>query len=168
MKSLVVYFSRVGENSVGGTVETITKGFTEIVAEKIAAYTDGELYELFPEVPYPSKYDECVKRAREEAASNATVPFKNPKENLDGYDVIYVGFPNWYRSFPRIVATFLRKYNFLGKTIKPFCTNEEGAFGIGELELRSIVKGAVIKNGYAVRGHDAENCDESLKKWLGL
>jgi len=168
MKSLIVYFSRTGENSVGGNLEYISKGFTEIVAEKIAKYTEGELFKLEPEEPYPAKYEECVARARKENAANSEVPFRNAKENLDGYDVIYIGFPNWYRSYPRIVATFLRKYNFVGKTIKPFCTNEEGAFGIGELELRGSVKGAILKSGFACRGHDADNCDEALKKWLGL
>lgn len=168
MKTLIVYFSRVGENMVHGEIEIIKKGFTEIVAEKIAQYTGGELYPLIPEDPYPANYEECVRRARNEDAVNTAVEFKNPKENLDEYDTIYVGFPNWYRSYPRIVATFLRKYDFVGKTVLPFCTNEEGAFGIGELELRAQVKGAIIKSGYACRGHDAENCDDSLKKWLGL
>lgn len=168
MKKLVVYFSRIGENMVQGEIEIIKKGFTEIVAEKISQYTGAELYPLIPETPYPTNYDECVKRARAEDAANADVPFKNPKDNIDEYDTIYLGFPNWYRSYPRIVATFLRKYNFVGKTVMPFCTNEEGAFGIGELELRSQLKGALVKSGYATRGHDAENCDDSLKKWLGL
>lgn len=166
MKTLVVYFSRTGENSVRGEIEYINKGFTEIVAEKIANYTGGELYKLDPVNPYPVSYQECVLRARREEADNSSVAFKDPKENLDEYDVIYVGFPNWYRSYPRIVATFLRRYSFLGKVIKPFCTNEEGAFGIGELELKGTVKGAIIKDGFAVRGHDAEKCDEQLKKWI--
>ena len=167
MKSLIVYFSRTGENSVEGAIENIEKGFTEIVAEKIAQYTGGELYKLEPLEPYPVNYELCVKRAVEEHQNNKDVEFKNPKDNLDDYDVIYLGFPNWYRSYPRIVATFLRRYNFVGKKIRPFCTNEEGAFGIGEFELRSTVKGAIICPGYAVRGHDAEKCDESLKNWLG-
>ena len=163
MKTLVAYFSRAGENSVRGEIEIIEKGFTKIVAEKIAALTGGELYELQPEVPYPYNYEECVKRA----SSEGFVPYLNKKENLDDYDVVFIGFPNWWRSYPRIVATFLKDYSFVGKTIIPFCTNEEGAFGIGELELRSAVKGAIIKSGFACRGHDAENSDEALKVWLG-
>ena len=166
MKSLVVYFSRTGENSVGGKIEIINKGYTEIVAEKIAMYTGSEIYKLDPVDPYPTDYAECVQRARKEDMVNAKVEFKNPKENLDDYDVIYLGFPNWYRSYPRVVATFLSKYSFVGKTIRPFCTNEEGAFGIGELELRSAVKGAIIKSGYACRGYDASKCDETLLAWI--
>lgn len=162
MKTLIVYFSRTGENSVNGQIEIIKKGYTEIVAEKIAKLTGGELYKLEPEVPYPFDYMECVKRAKDEGR----VPFLNPKENLDEYDTIFVGFPNWYRSYPRIVATFLSKYSFVGKTVIPFCTNEEGAFGIGESELKASVKGAIIKPGFATRGYTAETCDKELSEWL--
>ena len=60
MKALVVYFSRVGENSVNGEMEVIKKGFTEIVAEKIAKKTGAVLFKLEPEIPYPFSYEECV------------------------------------------------------------------------------------------------------------
>ena len=166
MKSLVVYFSRTGENSVRGEIEVVSKGYTEIVAEKIAQYTGGELYKLVPVEPYPDNYEECVKRVREEQETNKEVPFLNPKDNIDEYDIIYLGFPNWYRSYPRIVATFLKRYSFVGKTIRPFCTNEEGAFGMGELELRGSAKGAIIKAGFATRGVRAPECDEELLRWL--
>ena len=162
MKTLIVYFSRTGENSVNGKIEIIKKGYTEIVAEKIAKYTGGELYKLEPEVPYPFDYMECVKRAQDEGR----VPFLNPKENLDDYDTIFVGFPNWYRSYPRIIATFLKSYDFSGKTIKPFCTNEEGAFGIGELELRATLKDANVKEGFAVKGSEVDDCDLALSAWV--
>ena len=97
MKKLVVYFSRTGENSVNGEMEYISKGFTEIVAEKIAKLVDGELFKLLPVDPYPANYEECVARSRREDQENAKVPFQNPKENLDEYDVIYLGFPCWWR-----------------------------------------------------------------------
>ena len=76
MKKLVVYFSRVGENSVNGRVETIVKGFTEIVAEKIAKEVSGELYKLEPVNPYPTNYDECVLRSRREDQSGERVEYK--------------------------------------------------------------------------------------------
>ena len=66
MKSLVVYFSRAGENSVNGKIEVIEKGYTEIVAKKISKKTDSHIFKLEPVVPYPFSYEECVKRARDE------------------------------------------------------------------------------------------------------
>lgn len=166
MKKLVVYFSRVGENSVDGQIEVVTKGYTEIVAEKIASKTGADLFKLVPEVPYPENYEECVSRARHESHENAKVPFLNKMDSIDDYDTVFVGFPNWYRSYPRIVATFLASYSFIGKKVIPFCTNEEGAFGIGELELKSAVKGALIKPGFACKGYDAPSCDLKLDEWL--
>ena len=70
MKTLIVYFSRTGENSVNGEMEYISKGFTEILAEKIAKETGGELYKLMPVEPYPANYEECVKRSRREDETN--------------------------------------------------------------------------------------------------
>ena len=162
MKKLVVYFSRTGENSVNGQIEVIEKGYTEVLAEKIAKFTDADIWKLEPEEPYPFSYSECVKRANEEG----WVKYYNKIENLDGYDVIFLGFPNWYRTYPRIIATFIRDHNFIGKIVVPFCTNEEGAMGFAESELKSSAKGAIIKTGFAMRGYDVDNADEALKAWL--
>ena len=162
MNKLIVYFSRVGENSVNGEIEVIEKGYTEIVAEKIAKYTEAELWKLEPEEPYPFDYNECVKRANNEG----WVKYLNKKESLDEYDVIFLGFPNWWRTYPRIIATFIKDHSFFGKVVVPFCTNEEGAMGFAESELKSSAKGAIIKTGFAIKGVDAEKCDEALKAWL--
>ena len=108
MKKLVVYFSRVGENSVNGRVETIVKGFTEIVAEKIAKEVGGELYKLEPVNPYPTNYDECVLRSRREDQSGERVEYVKRLENLDEDDVIYLGYPCWWRTLVRKVRWRLR------------------------------------------------------------
>lgn len=162
MKSLVVYFSRTGENSINGKIEIIEKGFTEILAQKIAKKTDSHIFKLEPVEPYPYSYSECVKRAQNEGF----VEYLHPEFKVDDYDVIFLGFPNWWRSYPRIVATFIKNNNWVGKTIIPFCTNEEGAFGMAEIELQGAVKGAIIKYGFAERGFAVNDCDEKLDNWL--
>ena len=167
MKKLVVYFSRTGENSVNGELEYISKGFTEIIAEKIAKLENAEVFKLLPVEPYPANYEECVARSRREDQENLKVPFQNPMDNLDEYDTIYLGFPCWWRTYPRVVATFLSSYSFIGKTIYPFATNEEGALGLAELELKGAAKGAIIKNGFACKGSEVNNIDDKLAKWLG-
>ena len=166
MKKLIVYFSRTGENSVNGDLEYISKGFTEIIAEKIAKQTGAELFKLLPLEPYPASYEECVARSRKEDQENLKVPYLNPKDNLDDYDVIYLGFPCWWRTYPRIIATFLSQYSFVGKTIYPFATNEEGALGLAELELKGAAKGAIIKNGFACKGSEVNDIDAKLEAWL--
>ena len=168
MKSLVVYFSRDGYNSIDGKVEYITKGKTHILAERIAALSGSDIYRLIPEIEYPMDYEECLKRAKIENDRNIHPGLSNPLYSLNEYDLIYLGFPNWYRSYPRLIATFIDLHDLKGKTIKPFCTNEEGAFGIGELELRSALKQkeAILKDGLAVKGSEVENSDDKILRWL--
>ena len=86
--------------------------------------------------PYPQDDEECDKRAKEESQTNSKPEINGAIPSLEEYELIYLGFPNWYRSFPRIIGTFLDSVDLKGKIVKPFCTNEEGGFGIGELELK--------------------------------
>lgn len=166
MSILIAYFSKDGGNSVDGVTQNLEKGNTEIVAEKIARLTGGELYPLIPVEPYSSNYMVTTARAKKEAEEGAFPAIANLKKSIAEYDVIYLGFPNWYRSYPRIIATFLKSFDFTGKVVKPFCTNEEGAFGIGELELRATLKNAVLKEGFAVKGSEANECDLALSAWV--
>ena len=110
MSILIAYFSKDGGNSVDGVTQNLVKGNTEIVAEKIARLTGGELYPLIPVEPYSSNYIVTTARAKKEAEEGAFPAIANLKPSLDEYDVIYLGFPNWYRSYPRIIATFLKSY----------------------------------------------------------
>ena len=160
MKSIVVYFSRDGKAAV------LSKSKTEVLAEKIKEYTGSDIYKIIPMEPYPQDDEECDRRAKEESQTNAKPEINGALPDVSGYEIIYLGFPNWYRSFPRIIGTFLDAVDLKGKVVKPFCTNEEGGFGIGELELRGRTKGATLKNGFSCRAEDVDSCDERLKAWL--
>lgn len=161
MKSLVVYFSRDGKAAaVSG------KSKTQILAEKVQEFTGSDIYKIVPVEPYSQDDMECDRRAKEESQTNAKPAINGALPDVSGYELIYLGFPNWYRSFPRIIGTFLDSVNLKGKIIKPFCTNEEGGFGIGELELKGRAKGATLKNGFSCKSEDVLGCDERLKAWL--
>ena len=160
MKSIVVYFSRDGKAAV------LSKSKTEVLAEKIKEYTGSDIYKIIPMEPYPQDDEECDRRAKEESQTNAKPEINGALPDLSGYELVYLGFPNWYRSFPRIIGTFLDSVDLKGKIVKPFCTNEEGGFGIGELELRGRAKGSTLKNGFSCRAEDVDSCDERLKAWL--
>lgn len=170
MKNLVVYFSRVGETLVDGSVKYVAKGYTEILAEKIAGMIECDVFKLELEEPFSEYYAQCDKRAKEEYENNTYPALKSLPSSVKDYDVIYIGFPIYYRSYPRVIAEFLRHFDFQGKTIKPFCTNEEGSFGTAELELRFLLKGSNLKPGFSVRGKDAEKVEEGglLARWLEL
>ena len=119
-KTLVIYFSATGN----------TKG----VAEKIAAATNGDLYEIIPAEPYVKadldyNNDNC--RATKEQRNKSVRPeIANNTVNLDGFDTIYIGYPIWWGEEPRIMDTFVEAHSFEGKTVIPFCTS--GSSGIGQ------------------------------------
>lgn len=167
MKTLIAYFSHTGENIEDNMVQIYEKGNTEVVAEKIQALTGADLYKIEEAVAYPYSYHECSMRARREYEYNE-IPELKDKVGLDmnQYDTIYLGFPIWYRSYPRTISAFLAKYDFSGKTIKPFCTNDEGFFGISLLELQSALNNANVKEGIAIRGCMVNSSDERIKKFV--
>ena len=162
MGSLVAYFSYEVQNST-------KKGNTMVVAEKIAAITGADIMRIEPKEKYPSDYDECCARAKNEINDNLRPAIVNHLESLDAYDTIYIGFPIWYRSYPRVIGTFIDSLDFTGKTVRPFCTNEEGAFGIAAMELEALIKrrGGELENGLANKGPEATTCDEAIKRWVG-
>ncbi|MBO4358679.1 MAG: hypothetical protein J5796_02640 [Erysipelotrichaceae bacterium] len=167
MKTLIAYFSHIGENLQDNEVVELTKGNTEVVAEKIAELTGGDLYKIEEDDPYPLKYTDCVNRAKKEDEFNVHPDLKpGMKLNMDEYDTVYIGFPIWYRAYPRIVATFLDTYDFSGKRIKPFCTNDEGTFGIALLEMQGVLKGAEICDGLAIRGVDVYDAEERIRGFV--
>lgn len=167
MSTLIAYFSHTGENVANNEVVVLEKGNTEVVAEKIHSIVGGDLYKIEEADPYPFKYRECNSRAKREDENSERPEIKDKVGlDMDKYDIIYLGFPIWYRSFPRIIATFLEKYDLTNKTIIPFCTNDEEYFGISLLELESVAKGATVKEGLVVRGVNVLNSDDAIKNFL--
>lgn len=167
MKTLIAYFSHVGENVANNEVVVLKKGNTEKVAEKIHDLIGGDLYKIEEADSYPYSYRECNMRAKREDEYNDHPALKD-KIGLDmsQYDTIYLGFPIWYRTFPRIISTFIDQYDLKGKTIIPFCTNDEGFFGISMLELKARLKDSNVIDGIAIRGVDIDSSDEIIKNFV--
>lgn len=93
-KILIVYYSRKGENYWNGSIKTLEKGNTEIVAEMIGKLTGGQLFEVDTVKTYPADYYACIDEAKEELRSGARPEVKAYAENMDEYDTIFVGYPN--------------------------------------------------------------------------
>lgn len=149
---LVAYFSRSGN--------------TEIVAQAIQEHTGGDLFEIVPEEPYPEDYDETVERFRRERDEDARPAIASSVEDMDAYDVIFVGYPNWGSDMPHVVRTFLEQYDFAGKTVIPFCTNGGGGFGNSVNTLESLCPDSEIMDGYQVSGSSAANRLDEVTEWL--
>ena len=163
MKVLVAYFSHSGMNYVDGKIVPLSVGNTETIAKKIAALTDGTLFEIRTEDPYPYDYKECVKVAVNELKANAR-PALAADIDIAPYDVIVLGYPNWCGTMPMPVKTFLCGADFSQKIILPFCSNEGSGMGVSEKDLAELCPNSVIKSGLSVHGKNSD--DASLKKWL--
>lgn len=163
MKTLIVYFSRRGENYAVGNLE---EGNAEHIAKVIQKLTGGDLYEIEPVRTYDKKYMVCIEEAADELKKQARPEFKNHLESIASYDTIYLCYPNWWGTYPRVVASFLESYDFSGKTIKPMCTHEGSGLGNSERELKSTLPNADIRKGLAIKGTSARTSDALIERWV--
>lgn len=160
-KTLVVFFSHTGENYGVGN---ISEGNTHIIAKMIGEATDGTLFEIVPEKEYPhDSYDEVVEIAKQEKEQKARPAIKGDVK-VEDYDVIFIGYPNWWGDMPMPVYTFLEKHDWNGKTIVPFCTHEGSGLSSTERYIGETCKGATVAKGLAVRGATAQNNREQARK----
>ncbi len=151
-KVLVAYFS----------CTNTTKG----VAEDIADLTHATLFHIQPQVPYTSAdldYNKDCRANREQNNPSARPAIKGMPENLDGYDVVFLGYPIWWGKAPRVICTFLEKSGFAGKTIIPFCTSHSSGIGSSDTELHPIAKDAVWKQG---KRFGAGTSKADIEKWI--
>ncbi|MCX4357794.1 MAG: hypothetical protein OSJ43_16525 [Oscillospiraceae bacterium] len=102
----------------------MNKGNTEYAAEIIAMLTGGERFKIDHKIPYSDHYNECIKQAKSDHQKNISRELTEYPDSIAEYDTIYLGYPNYWGTMPMAVFMFLEKYDFSGKTIKPFCTHE--------------------------------------------
>lgn len=165
-KVLIAYYSRSGENYFGGDLKVIKKGNTEVVAKKIKDLTGGDLFEIKQVKPYSNDYNTCINEAKDDKIRKARPELVNYLDSIDEYDTIYLGYPNYWGTCPMAVFTFLDKYNFKGKIIKPFCTHEGSGLGDSLKDLKNYLKDADVKNGLAIQGTYVADSDNKLKGWI--
>lgn len=166
MKTLVAYFSRKGNNYVNGKIMNLSTGNTELVAKKIAVITNGDLFEIKPIHPYSKDYQECTKEAKKELQANAHPALIGELPDISKYDIIYLGYPNWWGTIPMAVCTFLESIDFAGKTIRPFCTHEGSGMGHSEEDIKNSCPSVILKKGLPIRGGSVKDCDKTIENWI--
>lgn len=156
---LVAYFSLAGEQYGVGVVE---EGNTSIIAHMIAEQAGADLFEIKPETPYPTTYQGLLDVSQQEMRDNARPEIADTVENMDDYDTIFIGYPNWWGDMPMIVYSFLESYDLSGKTIVPFCTH--GGSGLSDTESSiADITGGTMKDGLAIPGTTAQNDRDTAK-----
>lgn len=155
-KILVAYFSATGT--------------TEGVAEHIANGLNADIYEIVPEEPYTDAdldYNDNNSRTTIEMNDpDARPAISGSVENMEQYDIVFIGYPIWWGEAPRIVSTFVESYDFSGKTIVPFCTSGGSGMGSSAANLEQLTTGAQWLSGERLSGSDSQ--DEVLEWVNGL
>ena len=165
-KSLVLYFSRAGNNYSNEGIKNLEIGNTEVIANYIKEFTDADLFKMDPLKDYPEDYMKCTEVAQEELKDDARPELKEYIEDISEYDLIYIGFPNWWSTMPMPVWTQLEKLDFSGKTIKPFVTHEGSGFGRSLNDLKKLCPGADIADGLSIQGSFVSSSKEKVKNWV--
>lgn len=155
-KSLVIWFSATGN--------------TAKVAHEILAQIDADSFEIVPEEPYTDAdldYNNDSCRANiEQNDADARPAFEGSIENLDEYDTVYLGFPIWWGTMPRIINTLLDAYDFDGKTILPFCTSGGSGISTAVNAIQSAEPNADVKSGLRLSGSAANDCASNVAAWI--
>ncbi|MCR5295200.1 MAG: flavodoxin [Lachnospiraceae bacterium] len=163
--TLVLYFSRTGEQYVVGVID---KGNTAIVAEMIAEGTGADLFEILPaDDHYPTTYNELTDVARQEQNDNARPAYSGELPDLGGYSTIFIGAPVWWGDWPMIMYTVFENNDFSGKTLIPFSTHEGSGLAGFDRKLEDACPGAEVGKGLAVKGSDAQNEQEKVRESVG-
>ena len=164
--TLIIYFSRNGENYFSGELKKIEKGNTEVIAEYIMEFCDADAFKVEELNAYPVDYMECIDIAKKELEENARPELKDYLEDISGYNTIYIGYPNYWGTMPMPMWTQLEKLDFTGKTIKPFVTHEGSGFGKSLKDLEKLCPGSEIKNGLSIQGGNVHNAKDIVSQWM--
>ena len=165
-KILIAYYSRKGQNYLNGSIVTLPVGNTEVAAKIAQEITGGNIFEICTVKSYPIDYTETTEVATVEKRNNARPELSSRVNNMDQYDTVILGYPNWWGTFPMAVFTFLEEYDFSGKTILPFSTHEGSGLGSSERDIRKLCPGATVLPGLAIRGGSVGRADQLVANWL--
>ena len=141
-------------------------GNTAQMAQMIADETGGTLFEIQPATPYTEDYDTLLDVAQQEQAENARPALAAQVEDWDSYDVVFVGYPDWWGDAPMLIYSFLEAYDWQGKTLIPFCTSGGSGFGRSLDQLADSAPGAEILEGLHINGDSVADAADEVASWI--
>lgn len=171
---LIAYFTAAENSGVDAEasasysdVDGEAKGRMQALAEMIQTETGGDLFSIQTEETYPADGGELIDYAADELDEDARPELSTHIENLDDYDTIFVGYPNWWADLPMPLYTFFDEYDFAGKTIIPFNSHNGSRFSrtiqtIEDLEPEATV----IEDGFTINERDVPDAAGDIADWL--
>ena len=148
------------------SASVLAPGNTALMAGWIQQRTGGDLYSIRVREPYSSDYDACLDRAAKEKADNARPALTGTMPDLSAYDVIFLGFPNWWYTLPMPVMTFLESGDFAGKRIIPFCAHGTGGLASTIEDLRREAPASVIETPVGLYREEMRQGRPKVEAWL--
>lgn len=165
-KNLIAFYSRADENYVSGILKYLNMGNTEVVASIIKELIDADIFKIEQIQPYAKDYNQCIAQAQEDQKRDARPKLKSYPDNIDDYETIYLGFPNYWNTMPMAVFTFLEHFDFSEKTIRPFCTHEGSGMGNSERDIKRLCPKAKVEKGIAIYGSSVNRAKKKIEKWI--
>lgn len=171
---LVAYFSYPepdGIDAVAGASRIVTedgiKGNVQFMSEIIADNTGGDLFRIETVQVYPESHDKLVDFAADELSEGARPELSSHIENIDDYDTVFIGYPNWWADMPMPLYTFFEEYDFSGKTIIPFTSHGGSGFSGTINSMAEIEPDAnVITDGFCVSRNNTPDSAGDIAEWL--
>ncbi|MGN1388280.1 MAG: flavodoxin [Bulleidia sp.] len=163
--TLVIYYSRKGQNYCNGEIRFLPKGNTEIVAEEIRDAVNADLFEVETVRQYSEDYSVCIEEAREELRKNERPALKHYLDDISGYQKIVVAGPCWWGTYPMAIFSELDRLDFTGKQVFPVMTHEGSGLAGSAQSLKKACRGASVGEGLAVHGSEASRSEKLVKNW---
>lgn len=174
---LIAYFSRVGNTDFDEDVDASSSasiqlengeiaGNMELVAGMIQENVGGDMFLIETADTYPADYDEVLDVAQAEGNEDARPELASHVTNMDGYDVVFLGYPNWWGDCPMAVFSFLEEYDFSGKTVIPFCTSGGSGLSGTVSTIRSMLPGATVLDGFATGDSGVIGAGTAVAEWV--
>lgn len=139
---------------------------TDEQTDPTGAQTGADLFEITCVEPYSTDYNTVLEQAQRDQNEQARPELASHVENMEQYDIILLGYPNWWASIPMPVATFLEEYDFSGKTIVPFCSHGGGRFGQSLTTIAKLTPDANIGEGLAINYSGGASMPSEVSVWL--
>jgi flavodoxin len=141
-------------------------GNTRACADQIHKTVGGDMVEIIPVEPYPQDYEAVVKQAKQELKSGYKPALRTRVENIESYDVIFVGSPNWWNTVAPPVMTFLSTHDLSGKATVPFITHAGSGLGKSVKDISGLCPDATVLEGLAVWGSEVKTAQTRVSEWL--
>ena len=149
------------------SASVLAPGNTAKLASWIQQEVGGDLHSIVVEEPYSSDYDQCLDRAADEKADNARPALASHVDNMEDYDIVFLGFPNWWYTLPMPVLTFVEEYDWSGKTVVPFVTHGTGGLSSTIRDLTAALpEDVTILEPIGVYRPEVDASQSAIQEWI--